>query len=68
MDDDAAVYEYGVVSLGRLRVIDQEPTYEKNRTVQQISKALSHHGLWARGSRFVLELQEDGNHRLQEVS
>jgi len=66
--DEPAVYEYGVVSLRSLSVIEWQPTYEKNRTVQEISKALSRYGLWTRGCRFLLELKDDGNHRLQEVT
>lgn len=66
--DDAPVYEYGVIALDGLATIDPSPAYSTNRTVQLLSKAISQHGLWAKGARFLLELRDDGNHVLKELS
>ena len=65
---DAPVYEYGVIALDRLSFIDPAPEYSKNKTVQFISRAMSEYGLWAKGAKFLLELHDDGNHVLRELS
>ncbi len=66
--DDAPVYEYGVIALDRLSSIDPAPEYSKNKTVQLISRAMSKYGLWAKGAKFLLELHDDGNHVLKELT
>lgn len=66
--DDAPVYEYGVVALDKLACIDSSPAYRTNPTVQLLSMAISKYGLWAKGARFILELRDDGNHALRDLS
>jgi hypothetical protein len=66
--DDAPVYEYGVVTLGKLKSIDTSPSYRTNRTVQLLLKAMSQYGLWAKGAKFLLELRDDGSHVLSDLS
>jgi len=66
--DDAPVYEYGVIALDRLSFIDPAPEYSNNKTVHLISRAMGDYGLWARGAKFLLELHDDGNHVLRELS
>ena len=65
--DDAPVYEYGVIALNKLKAIDSAASYRKNKTVRLLSKAMSQYKLWAKGAKFLLELREDGRHRLEEL-
>lgn len=65
--DDAPVHEFGIVSVGKLRCIDCHPRYRENQTAKLISRALSRYRLWAKGARFLLELREEGEHRLQPL-
>jgi hypothetical protein len=64
---DAAVYEYGVLSLGKLKAIDTAPSYGQNKTVQLLSRAMSRYKLWVKGAKFLLELRDNGKHQLQEL-
>jgi len=64
---DAPVYEYGIIALNKLKVIDSAPTRRKNRTVRLISRAMSRYKLWARGAKFLLEIRDDGKHLLEEL-
>jgi len=65
---DAPVYEYGVIALDRLSFIDPAPEYTKNKTVQLISRAMSKYGLWTKGAKFLLELHDDEDHVLKELT
>jgi hypothetical protein len=66
--DDAPVYEYGVIALDKLGSIDSSPTYRKNTTVRLLSKAMSRYHLWEKGAKFLLQLRDDGNHQLEELT
>lgn len=66
--DDAPIHEYGIIALNKIKVIDAAPSYRKNKTVRLISKAMSRYKLWVRGAKFLLEIGEDGEHRLRELS
>ncbi len=65
---DAPVHEYGIISLAHLSFIAPTPEYAKNKTAQMISQALSDYSLWSKGAKFLLELHDDGNHGLRELS
>jgi hypothetical protein len=65
---DAPIHEYGVISLANLSVVDTAPEYAKNKTAQMISKALSDYNLWSKGAKFLLELRENDDHSLCELS
>lgn len=65
---DAPVHEFGIISLDGPATLDSSPSYTTNRTVQLLSKAISWYGLWTKGARFLLELHDDGNHALRELS
>ncbi len=64
---DASSYEYGIIALEKLKLIDPEPNPAKNVTVQLISRAIIDFHLWTKRSPFVLVLEQDGRHRLQEL-
>ena len=64
---DAAVYDFGVIALNKLKHIDSDPSYKKNKTVRLLSRAMSRYKLWAKGAKFLLELRENGKHRLEEL-
>jgi hypothetical protein len=65
--EDAPIYEYGIVSLAKLKSIDADRSYTRNRTARLVSKSLSTYGLWAKGAKFLLELRDDGRHRLKKL-
>ena len=65
--DDAPIYEYGIVSLKKLSILDPAPDYSQNSTAQMISKAISKFRLWTKGAMFLLKLRDDGRHRLREL-
>jgi len=66
--DDAPLFEYGIVALDQLALVDCSPEYRENKTAQMISKALSQYGLWVKGAKFLLVLRDDGNHELSELN
>lgn len=53
--DDASSYEYGIISTRKIKYKRAE------QLVPLLSKALSHHSLWARTYGFILELDDKGN-------
>jgi hypothetical protein len=62
--EEAPIHEYGIVSLEGLKFIDPDPSFVKNQTARLISRAISEYHLWSKGARFLLELRDDGKHRL----
>jgi hypothetical protein len=65
--EDAPIQEYGIVSLAKLKSIDTDPYYTRNRTARRISKSLSAYGLWAKGAKFLLELRSNKKPKLKEL-
>jgi len=65
--DDASSFEYGIVSLDKLKFIDAEPNPTKNVTVRLISKAIIDHHLWQKQHGFLLTLEDSGNHRYEDL-
>jgi hypothetical protein len=63
----APICEFGVVSLERLSVIDPSPCFAENKTAKLISEEISTNGLWQKGAMFLLELRDDGKHRLKPL-
>lgn len=62
--EEAPIHEYGIVSLQKLASIDPSPAFATNKTARLISRTLSRYRLWTKGAKFLLELQEDGDHNL----
>jgi hypothetical protein len=62
--EDAPIHEYGIISLEGLTFIDMSPSFAENRTARLISQEISKKKLWSKGARFLLELRDDGKHRL----
>ncbi len=62
--DEAPIHEFGIVSLEGLNLIDAHLSFADNRTARLISHEISALGLWSKGARFLLELRDDGQHRL----
>jgi len=62
--DEAPIHEYGIVSLEGLSSIDAHLSFADNRTARLISHEISALRLWSKGARFLLELRDDGQHRL----
>jgi hypothetical protein len=65
--EDAPIHEYGIVSLAKLKSVDVDRSYTRNRTARLISKSLSAYGLWAKGAKFLLELRDDGKRKLKKL-
>jgi hypothetical protein len=65
--EHALIHEYGIVSLAKLKSIDPDPSYTRNRTARRISKSLSAYGLWAKGAKFLLELRNNKKPKLKEL-
>jgi hypothetical protein len=64
---DASAYEYGIISLDKLKLIDSEPNPAKNVTVALISRAIIDFHLWTKHPAFILILEDTGKHRFQEL-
>jgi hypothetical protein len=64
---DASSYEYGIISLDKLRFIDPNPDPAKNKTVALISRALIDQELWHKRHGFILILSEKGSHKYRDL-
>jgi hypothetical protein len=64
---DASMYEYGIISLDKLKFIDPEPSPKKNKTVTLINAALKDFKLWSKGHGFIVVLNPNGRHRYQDL-
>lgn len=65
--DEASSYEYGIISLDKLKFIDTEKSPAKNSTVALISKAIIKHNLWAKRHGFLLTLHDSGEHHYEDL-
>lgn len=65
-EDDAPVYDYGLISLKDLPFID--PAQENNQTAKMISKAWKDFDLHAEKARFKLTLKPNGKHVLKRLA
>jgi hypothetical protein len=65
--EQAPIHEYGIISLEGLSFVDASPSFAENKTARLISQAISKSKLWSRGAKFLLELRDDGKHRLSSL-
>ena len=65
--NQASSFEYGIISLDKLKFIDPEPNPAKNRTVRLISDAIINYKLWSKGHGFILTLKENGKHQYEDL-
>lgn len=64
--DDAKAFDYDIISIRTIKYIDTNKT-RKNSTVKKIADAIRYSGISLKKGNFLLEVFDNGKHRLQSL-